>query len=279
METSRNTSHYWKNASTNKVFARIWIDKMAATFSNEITKSANDTVVFYEGFNFDPVMREREPIDNPEIVVNKTDSVSAVMSYKECRDKVCVLNFASFKEPGGRFLSGSSAQEEALCKESTLFNVLDTQSDIYYSRQLNKDWNNLYKNEGIYTPNILFLRRINTWDFTKCDVLSVAAPNKYAAVRYDKVSAEENSIALRSRLEYVLGVMESMNVDIPILGAFGCGVFAQDPVEVASIFKELLETGNYGFKKVDFSIIDEKTCNIFKNVFEAEKELNRDVEI
>lgn len=278
METSRNTSHYWSGAKTNKVFARIWVDKMASTFPNEISRAANDTVTYYEGFRLGPgEYRKSESI--PEINIVKTDSVSRVLSYKDSKDKVCVLNFASFKEVGGKFLEGSSAQEESLCKESTLYNVLNTQSDIYYKRLVNKDWNNLYKNEGIYSPGILFLRRIKNWDFTRCDVLSVAAPNRYAAMRYDKVSKDENYQALYSRIKYVLDIMEDMKVDIPILGAFGCGVFAQDPIVVASIFRELIESGDYGFKKVDFAIIDEKTCDLFKEVFEAGKEIENDIEV
>lgn len=278
METSRNTSHYWSGAKTNKVYARIWVDKMASTFPNEISRAANDTVTYYGGFKLgSDEYRKSESI--PEINIVRTNSVSRVLSYKDSEDKVCVLNFASFKEVGGKFLEGSSAQEECLCRESTLYNVLNTQSDIYYKRLVNKDWNNLYKNEGIYSPGILFLRRIKNWDFTRCDVLSVAAPNRYAAMRYDKVSKDENYQALYSRIKYVLDIMEDMKVDIPILGAFGCGVFAQDPIEVASIFRELIESGDYGFKKVDFAIIDEKTCDLFKEVFEVGKEIENDIEV
>ena len=61
------------------------------------------------------------------------DSVEAIMNYSQ--GKTAVLNFASYKEPGGGFMAGSQAQEESFCHESFLYNVL-RQFQYYY------DWNN-----------------------------------------------------------------------------------------------------------------------------------------
>jgi uncharacterized protein (TIGR02452 family) len=54
-------------------------------------------------------------------------------------------------------------------------------------------------------------------------------------------------------------------VDFPILGAFGCGVFKQNPTEVANIFKELIN--NYEFKGVLFAIPGGANLQAFIDVF------------
>jgi uncharacterized protein (TIGR02452 family) len=58
-------------------------------------------------------------------------------------------------------------------------------------------------------------------------------------------------------------------VDTAILGAFGCGVFAQNPYEVATIFKE--ELHNIPIPKVVFAIPGGKNLEAFRNVFEIKE--------
>lgn len=85
-----------------------------------------------------------------------------------------------------------------------------------------------------------------------CNVITCAAPNKGAAKQYKGISDGDNSKALKSRCRFILDVAEARDVDVLILGAFGCGVFEQDPKEVADTFLELLK--NYVFKEVVFAV-------------------------
>lgn len=81
-------------------------------------------------------------------------------------------------------MKGSKAQEECLCHESYLYNVLREMPDFYA-------WNNqhknkaLYLNRALYTEDILFERDDQ---HAYCDVLTCAAPNKTAAQKYCNVS-------------------------------------------------------------------------------------------
>ena len=185
------------------------------------------------------------------ICLDDLDSVSAI--YKHADGRTAVLNFASYKNPGGGFLAGSSAQEEALCHESILYSVLSRLMDKYYKwNHFNKN-RELYLNRGLYTPAVCF---IHDGKEKFCDVITVAAPNKKVATRYQNVTSEENYEVLRDRIKFVLDIAKDNKVDTLILGAYGCGVFGQDPMEVASIFKELLTTTHKCFKKVVFSIPD-----------------------
>ena len=73
--------------------------------------------------------------------------------------KTAVLNFASATNPGGGVTRGSSAQEESLCRCSTLYPVLNTPLlwSQYYS--MNREARNpLYTDSLIYSPGIVICK-------------------------------------------------------------------------------------------------------------------------
>jgi O-acetyl-ADP-ribose deacetylase (regulator of RNase III) len=61
--------------------------------------------------------------------------------------RVAVLNMASDRHPGGGWLKGASAQEEALCFRSTL------------AASLHRGYYPLRRREGLYTPDVVVFRR------------------------------------------------------------------------------------------------------------------------
>lgn len=153
--------------------------------------------------------------------VKDQDVVTAIFENESIhRDiKTAVLNFASYKEPGGRFIDGSMAQEEALCHNSALYNILK-RFEIYYRWNCENLNRALYLNRGIYSPNVPFVFGERS---SRCDVITVASPNKHAAQKYCNISDEENSRVLRDRIRFVLDIAEANKVDTLILGAYGCG--------------------------------------------------------
>ena len=172
----------------------------------------------------------------PEIAVVDADSVSAVFAEAESgRRGIAVLNFASYKNPGGKFLDGSSAQEESLCHESTLYPIL-ARFGGYYGWNKGTLNGSLYADRAIWTPDVLFERSGKRP--ADCAVITCAAPNLTAAARYGRATREENSRALASRISFVRRIAEENGVEDMILGAFGCGVFGQNPSEVATMFAE-----------------------------------------
>lgn len=106
----------------------------------------------------------------PKIEVVDLDSVSAVHAYSS--ENMAVLNFASYKFPGGGFMRGSLAQEEALCQHSYLYNVISDFDKTIYEWNRNNLNKGMYLNRGLYSPDIMFDDR------TKCSVITVPAPNK-----------------------------------------------------------------------------------------------------
>lgn len=255
-----DTSKYWINKNQRAELAKKHADFIEQNYGEDVQYSIERTDLFDTTFTYS----EDENVADTEIIVDAIDSVGAIFKHHDSNKINAVLNFSSYKNPGGMFLKGSKAQEECLCHESTLFNVLiDFTTDFY-------DWNNknknkaLYKNRALYSDDILFMR---DHEQKYCDVITCAAPNKTAAQKYCHVTDKENSEVLESRIEYVLQVAKYENAQVLILGAYGCGVFGQDPTEVATIFKKLL--CKYSFDKVIFAIPDENGENYkaFAKVF------------
>ena len=248
-----NIGHYWKDKEERKEIARKHTNEMERKCAANIMKSENNTKVYSIDFECNKTNNGC----NTKIVLEDMDSVTAIHAHTF--NKTAVLNFASYKHPGGMFINGSKAQEECLCHESFLYNVLSRFSERYY------DWNNahknksLYLNRALYTPDVLFFRGD---EVTICDVITCAAPNKTSAQKYGHVTDRDNTEALRDRIRYVLDIARENNVNTLILGAYGCGVFGQSPTEVASIFKEYLTTTHKCFTKVVFAIPEGKDNNL-----------------
>lgn len=237
--------NYFENKINRAEEAKQHTRDMEKLFKEEITDSVKH-VCEYEGIP--EYTGEHEKVT--KILLDKMDSVSAVFKYAE--GKTAVLNFASFKNPGGKFLEGSSAQEESLCGESFLYNVLIRFKTSWYEKNANRLNRGLYQNRALYVPGVVFVKDGNTM---VSGVITCASPNKSLMTRYFSFTEEENSAALESRIEMVLAMAADQRVDTLILGAFGCGVFAQDASEVAGIFRRFLD-GKYSgvFSKVVFAV-------------------------
>lgn len=237
-------NYAWSNKQENMTKAREHTNMVDIQYANEVASVCS----YIYGPNKDYNHTFTKNADMT-IQVVPMDSVSALYKYHE--GKTAVLNFASYRHPGGMFIEGSQAQEECLCHESILYNVL-RQYQSYY------DWNeqhrnkSLYLDRAIYSEDVLFLKKM--MNPIKADVITCACPNKRAAQKYANVSNEENSKVLDERVHFILDIAAERGVETLILGAFGCGVFGQDPYEVAAVFKKYLEQEYKCFKKVIFAV-------------------------
>lgn len=200
------------------------------------------------------------------ISVTPNDTVTEIFKdHKESFPNpiITVLNFASFVNPGGGFLNGSNAQEENLCMNSNLYEILSQQTEYYqYNRNNIKKTNGIYLNRAIFSNNVTFFKDDKS---IKCNVITCACPNKN--IKYLKQNPFENTNALKSRIKFILDIAEENLTDTLILGAWGCGVFKQNPTEVATIFKEILRNKKYQFTNVIFAIPPGENHNKFKEIF------------
>ncbi|MFE5792551.1 TIGR02452 family protein [Streptomyces sp. NPDC056503] len=173
---------------------------------------------------------------------------------------VAVLNFASARNPGGGYLNGAQAQEEALCRSSALHATL-LRAPAYYEHHRG-DRDTFYTDRVIHSPRVPVFRddrgALLATPFT-VGFLTSPAPNAGVVRRRDPRRAPLLPAALASRAERVLETAVAEGYHRIVLGAWGCGVFRNDPAEVASAFERLLSgEGRFAghFEEVVFAVLD-----------------------
>ena len=150
MNHNRN-AHYWENRDERKERAYLHTKNMAYVFSDHIEQCVRNTKLYDDTNTFD----ELNPVLTREVSVVDLDTVSAIFRYKKKEKRTAILNFASYKNAGGMFLQGSSAQEESLCHASFLYNVLSEFKDYYAWNDKHKN-RALYENRALYSPDVVF---------------------------------------------------------------------------------------------------------------------------
>ncbi len=232
-----------------RVAAERHTDEVATRLAKDIARSL-EGVVRYEGA---PKAEVAEACV-PAVTVEATDAVAAILEHGRGYAQFCdlaVLDFASFVNPGGGYIRGGLAQEEALCTESYLYNVLNEQRDWYGENRRRNINCELYRDRALMVPAVRFERgKMHAY----ADVIVAAAPNAQRA-RADYHVAEDTLVAaMRDRIRFVLSIIDALGREKAVLGAYGCGVFGWDAEQVAELFREELASGAHGVKEVVFAI-------------------------
>lgn len=224
--------------------------EMEQGYSDSIKKAFWGSKIYYgrDSFGIKTYSRFPEPT---EIRVVKSDTVTALFKHTNIKDNVALLNFASYKHPGGGFIGGSLAQEESLCHASTLYNVLKDMDDVFYGEHRKNLNSGLYKDEAIFSPYIKFFKQ--QYKPREASVLTCAAVNRGVAKKKG-ISDVEVSRAMKARVNFIMDIAVERGVDTLILGAYGCGVFGNSPYKVAGYFSQYLTKHLNAFKKVVFAI-------------------------
>lgn len=169
---------------------------------------------------------------------------------------VAALVFASAKNPGGGFLSGAQAQEEALARASALYACQTAAGEFYDFHRHQRDLR--YSDRVIYSPAVPVFRADDGTLLGQrylVSFLTAAAPNLRAIRSNGHGTQDSVPAVLARRAARVLQVMAAHRHRRLVLGAWGCGVFGNDPALVAAIFADLLPEHS-AFDHVVFAVYD-----------------------
>ena len=182
------------------------------------------------------------------------DTTLAVARRLAQAHRVCALNFASARHPGGGFLNGARAQEESLCRASALYACIN--GNEMYRHHAHPG--GLYTNYAIYSPAVPVFKDDDGELLDEpypCAFVTSPAVNA-GALRHDEDRRQVRR-EMADRVEKVLAIMAGQGHDAVVLGAWGCGVFKNDPEMIADLFAGELRGRFAGvFDVVAFAVLD-----------------------
>lgn len=191
--------------------------------------------------------------------------------------QVAVLDFASARNPGGGYLGGARSQEEDLCRVSALYPALREAPDYYDAHRASRD--PFYSHRIVYCPHVpvfrderyVLLDRPYTVSF-----ITSPAPNAGVVLRDLPDQAARLPAVLDERAARVLAVAAHHGAATLVLGAWGCGVFRNDPRQVAAAFRgHLTDGGRFAgvFARIVFAVLDrapgQPTLAAFTSAFQS----------
>lgn len=243
---------------------------------------------FYGAEDYPPLPKKKFEETVVTVIKRRTLDAAISMQHKHLELRLAVHNFASATNPGGGVRHGARAQEEALCRCSTFYPVLNTKKNWnrYYS--VNRERKNpLHDDACIYTPEIIICKsdtdypaRLPRDKWDTVDVITVAAPNlrerpnnayNPGKSKPVKVSDEELFALHEKRLRHMFAVVAHHGADIFVTGAFGCGAFQNNPEVVAAAYKKVVAEFDGYFKEIVFAIYcrpnEMQNFDAFKKIF------------
>jgi len=218
--------------------------------------------------------------------------------------RTMILNFANETSPAGVHWGLSSeggTQEEDIFKRTTVLASLWHRrnpeiSHLPYWEGLpernKKKIEHYYPINGpedaIYSPNVIYYRRSRTYSYeilpfkdqVTVAVVTAAAPFNDIGTRVTlknvkAVLRQDIYREFRRKIRTVYRIAATKKIEALVLGAWGCGAFGNNPLAVATLFKEVMEEREFdgaGFKRVVFAVIGDRlsigdVVSQFLNVF------------
>lgn len=258
-----------------------------ALLRESLIASYQNQVLYPQGYFLEKPALGYSKGKDAEIVVSGKRTFEAAEAYAKSGKKVAVLNFASFTSPGGGVVNGARAQEECLCRVSTLYPCLSDQKflDAYYIKHVSKikigKMDGCYNDDSIYTPGVVVFKSDEEWPellpeeaWYQVDVITSAAPNLHH-IEPGKLDEKKLYEIHYHRVCHILEIAKEQKEDVVILGAFGCGAFLNPPGIVAEAMKAATSAYIRNFETIEFAVYtssrDLQNYSVFREVFEGEQ--------
>jgi uncharacterized protein (TIGR02452 family) len=233
----------------------------------------------------------KRAFDTEFSVVNK-DSLRAAKDFVDRGEKPLVLNLANAQSPGGGVIGGSKAQEEDLMRCTNYSYALFPDLNRTLAGQLKGKYR-IPETGAIVTQRVSVIRDgSKNYAFLEhpfeVSMLASAAYNlksghwggpKGTRTKEGKISKSqydfETGTKMKIRTQLAIAAQEGYTC--LVLGAFGCGAFANKPEDIAKWYKEFLDGEFRGvFKHVTFAVLGgagpaEHNVDVFSSFFESKK--------
>lgn len=241
-----------------KMFNDTLAELQEEKYHDDLLKSINDSKLYKKA----PELKTKGKL--PDSII--FDVISTLQCAKSL-DNACILNFASAISVGGGVKYGANAQEESICRASSLYCDLIKHTEYYES---NIDNQPLYLDWTIYTPGVIVIKDEFTGEHIdpfKISVVTCPAPY------YHHIKDKSNIEAIyRKRINHILSVIQDNGHKDIVLGAWGCGAFGNDPKLIAKAFKKALYSEKYEFDNVYFAIYGRQSnFDAFVNEFDGDR--------
>ena len=200
-------------------------------------------------------------MDSYSLAIKRYSDCSYMFSKKS--KPILVLNLANPVNPGGGVRRGSKAQEEDLCRKSSLLLSLESlEASVYY--KYNKSLNTYMGSDAVMiTPQVEIIKDENGDLLDGSVIVSVmtcAAPMLRDGM--EGLTDQEYRDMVYGRITGMLKVAAHLGYEVLILGAFGCGAFSNDAHVVSDLFYKALKEFDYDgmkakdfFRRIDFAVL------------------------
>jgi uncharacterized protein (TIGR02452 family) len=181
---------------------------------------------------------------------------STLAATRRLGGELACLVFASARNPGGGFLNGAQAQEESLARGSALYPCLRAAGDFYAHHRAHPELT--YSDRVIYSPAVPVFRDDKGTLLPvpyPVSFLTAAAPNRAAIAHSQPQHLPDLPGVLVCRAARVLAVAAAHGHRRLVLGAWGCGVFGNEPATVAAAFATALRHSPW-FDEIVFAVLD-----------------------
>ena len=203
-----------------------------------------------------------ENADSFSLARKRTEQFSYDLKRKGARP-ILVLNLANPLNPGGGVRIGAKAQEEDLCRDSSLLVSLESmKAKTYYD--YNRSLGTYMGSDALMIhPQVEIIKDENGNLLPETVIVAVMTcaapmlnhglegmtPGQYEALVYDRITG-------------MLKVAAYLGYKHLILGAFGCGAFGNDARIVSDLFYKALKEFNFDgmrekdmFHRIDFAVL------------------------
>ena len=214
-----------------------------------------------------------ENADSFSLAGKRMEQFSCDSGRKDAKP-ILVLNLANAVSPGGGVRRGAKAQEEDLCRKSSLLLSLESRNARPYY-EYNKSLHTYMGSDAVMIHPQVEIIKDEKGDLLPETVVVAVMTCAAPMLRYglEGLSQTQYETMVYDRITGMLKVAAYLGYKHLILGAFGCGAFRNNPECVARGFELAIKDFEGQFEEIVFAIYHQpnelRNFQIFAQVFEG----------